>query len=296
MAAKRLRTVVAPALPVAPPGPLKKYLDALTNILRLYFHQIDNALRELMADTVPYNVRVARGEVAGATPVYKVSHNDLVGTTNVAIWPPSGDYPWITTAAVVYVSSDDANDTLLGTGAQKAMVVGLDADYNEISVEVELNGLTQVATTGYEFLRINECYVTVCGSGGTSAGSIYVANSGATLGVPTGDTYATTTDHNEAHFSQYTVPAGKTLYVEAVYFNSAMDQDNKHSHCQFNIRLADSNVFRVKLETTMDSDTTYIAMEYPFPVPEKSDLEMRAESTSTTTTITGIMTGLLMDD
>ena len=46
--------VVAPALPTGPVTYSKSYIDRFNNILRLYFNQLDNALRNAVATSVPY--------------------------------------------------------------------------------------------------------------------------------------------------------------------------------------------------------------------------------------------------
>lgn len=46
----------APALPYAPPDYNKQYVDQLNNVLRIYFNQIDNILRELVTAQGPYGI------------------------------------------------------------------------------------------------------------------------------------------------------------------------------------------------------------------------------------------------
>ena len=46
----------APALPYAPADYNKQYVDQLNNVLRIYFNQIDNILRELVAAQGPYGI------------------------------------------------------------------------------------------------------------------------------------------------------------------------------------------------------------------------------------------------
>jgi len=46
----------APALPYAPTDYNKQYVDQLNNVLRIYFNQIDNILRELVAAQGPYGI------------------------------------------------------------------------------------------------------------------------------------------------------------------------------------------------------------------------------------------------
>jgi len=45
-----LNRVVSPRLPNAPTQYEQRYIDALTNILRLYFNQVDGILGQLQAD------------------------------------------------------------------------------------------------------------------------------------------------------------------------------------------------------------------------------------------------------
>jgi hypothetical protein len=50
MSARLLGKTSPPALPVAPPSPLKGFMDALNNILRLFFNGIGNAVNSLVGE------------------------------------------------------------------------------------------------------------------------------------------------------------------------------------------------------------------------------------------------------
>ncbi len=50
MARKLVQRVQAPALPIPKAGPLKEYLDALNNILRLFFNLLSNAVNTVFGD------------------------------------------------------------------------------------------------------------------------------------------------------------------------------------------------------------------------------------------------------
>mgnify|MGYP003665530478 CR=1 FL=1 len=50
MARKLVQKVQAPALPIPKAGPLKEYLDALNNILRLFFNLLSNAVNTVFGD------------------------------------------------------------------------------------------------------------------------------------------------------------------------------------------------------------------------------------------------------
>ena len=102
--------VIAPALPTGPETYNRSYVDRFNNILRLYFNQIDNALRNAVANTVPYGLRVAQGTVTGAASLYRFGFNADVDTTEETIWSEGGNIPYPAAAGEVYISSSDTND------------------------------------------------------------------------------------------------------------------------------------------------------------------------------------------
>jgi len=63
------------------------------------------------------------------------------------LWRASAVYVFPPSAAVLRLVSDSANDTLAGTGARTAEILGLDANYMLQSETVNMAGLTQVLTT-----------------------------------------------------------------------------------------------------------------------------------------------------
>ena len=286
---------VAPRLPTPPQGYDQQSFEQFNNVLRIYFNQLDNALREVMAVQEPYTLQVSKGQVAGATPLYKFARNPDINSTEETIWEHGGNYVFPTSAAVRYVSSSDANDTNGGTGANKIRVFGLDANYALIEEEVELAGQTQVATS-LSYLRIYRAYVTLAGSGGTAAGTVYVADSGASAGVPTGNVYANLGTSNQTLLGVYTVPAGKTLYLDDINFTSAITLANANVTIKFNIRDFGSNVFRTIVITELQSGTYIDKFEYPQPIYEKTDIEVRAVATSNNNPITVSWQGVLIDN
>jgi len=192
---------VAPRLPTPPQGYDQQSFEQFNNVLRIYFNQLDNALREVMAVQEPYTLQVSKGQVAGATPLYKFARNPDINSTEETIWEHGGNYVFPTSAAVRYVSSSDANDTNGGTGANKVRVFGLDADYALIEEEVELAGQTQVATS-LSYLRIYRAYVTLAGSGGTAALSMLLIVE--RLRVCLLEMYTLASERQTRHFWGYT--------------------------------------------------------------------------------------------
>lgn len=103
--------------------------------------------------------------------------------TNEDIWDGTGVFPFLDTAVTMTISSDSANDTAVGSGARRVRVMGLDEYYNEVAIDVTLNGTTGV-TLPTKMLIVYRMYILSVGSGGTNAGSIWVGTGDITAGVP----------------------------------------------------------------------------------------------------------------
>lgn len=127
------------------------------------------------------------------------------GTVPELLSPLGGMIAIRAAAAIVEVVSSAAADAAAGTGARTIRVWGLDADWNEITEDITLNGTTAVQGTKL-FLRINTVAVLTAGTGLTNAGNITIrdASAGTTrsyiaLGVSTSEV------------GLFSVPAGHTL-------------------------------------------------------------------------------------
>ena len=215
---------VAPQLP-SPPGEYNRQaFEQFNNVLRIYFNQLDNALRDVMAAQEPYQLQVSKGQITGASAEYKFGYNSDINGTEETVWAAGGNYPWASAAFTAYVSSSSILDTGIGTGAQTVTVQGLDENYVQQSVTVTLNGQAQVQVGDASgWLRVNRVFVVTSGAGGTAAGDIYVSVSGALLGIPTGAIYAKIdAGDNQTQQAIYTVPAGHSVYLDDVSFTSAV--------------------------------------------------------------------------
>ncbi len=285
--------VVAPALPKPPQTYTKGYLDQFNNILRLYFNRLDRAISNLMSSTVPYNLRVSQGIVTGASSVYKFGFNSDIDTSEETIWSQGGLYSYSTSAAVVYLSSTDANDTVSGTGARTVTIEGLDSSYVAISETLNLNGQTQVATTK-QFIRVNRTYVATAGTNGTAAGTLYVATSGSSSGVPTGTTYANIPQgDNQSQMGVYTVPAGHSFFIDSTSFTAAVATATNSVTTKLMTR-EESGVFRTRFINVIENNHLANNFEYPIKVPAKTDIELRAIGSAANNQVSGSFEGVLI--
>jgi hypothetical protein len=99
-------------------------------------------------------------------------------------------------------------------GAQAVYIGGLDANYNQQSeICLTAGGTPGYTATIKTWYRINEFRVISVGTGLKSAGAIALADA---AGTPATVFYSyITAGFNRARNSQYTIPAGKTLWVTA---------------------------------------------------------------------------------
>jgi|8_EtaG_2_1085327.scaffolds.fasta_scaffold00826_10 hypothetical protein len=295
MAAGTELRVVAPALPKPPQAYTKGYSDQFNNILRLYFNRIDRALSNLMSATVPYNLRVSQGIVTGASSTYKFGFNSDIDTAEETLWTQGGVYAYSTSAALIYLSSTDANDTVSGTGARTVTIEGLDSSYVAISETLNLNGQTQVATTK-QFIRVNRMYVVTAGAGETAAGTLYVGTSGASSGVPTGTTYAAIPQgDNQSQMAVYTVPALHSFYIDSISFTAAVATATNSVTTKLMTRET-SGVLRTRFINVIENNHLANNFEYPIKVPAKTDIELRAIGSAANNQVSGAFEGVLIAD
>ena len=278
----------APALPYPPQAYDQQSFEEFNKVLRIYFNQLDNALRNAMAVQEPYDLQVSKGQIAGATSLYKFGFNPDIDGTEETIWEQGGNVPWPTAAFTAYIVSDAAADNGTSTtGAQTVTVQGLDADYNIKSVSVTLNGTTEVAISG-TWIRINRAFVTLSGTGGTAAGTILIQSSGG------GVVYANLSNGNQTQMAVYTVPAGHTLYLDDINFTAAISQSNNSATVKLVAREFGSNTFRTRFINVMQSGQHIDKFEYPFVFPEKTDVESRASTTNNNNEVGASFQGVLI--
>ena len=223
----------------------------------------------------PFELQVARNQIAGHRALFKFGINGDVGTSVETVWAQGGTYAYPASATVMKISSSSTDDTSAGTGARTIAIFGLDADYNEISESVLLDGQTAV-NTGNSYLRISRMYVTTAGSGATAAGTIYAGTGTVTSGVPATVYGMITLTANQTQMAFWTVPAGYTLYLMGVYFTSANSTANASTNFQL-IQRPLGGVFRIQSSARTAGNGDFILdLHTPLAFTEKTDIEIRA--------------------
>lgn len=196
------------------------------------------------------------------------------------VWPLGGDYVFPTQARIHDLVSTDAADTAVGTGARTVLVEGLDADYQEISETITLNGITPVLTT-LQYIRINLMTVRSAGSGGKNAGVVT-----ATAQVDSTVTSLLSIGTNRSQQCIFTVPTNVDFLINHFYIALGKQMATEVT-CTILVRPF-NEVFQtgatIAGNSTGTTDTLH-PFNPPVRIKAKSDIMLRASVSSNNTEI-----------
>ena len=210
----------------------------------------------------PFGLHVKRGYVQGHEHVHKFGFNTSVTTSATLVWNGGGDYTYPTSAAQLGVVGTSTTDN------SQITIEGLDADYNELSNVVTLNGTTTVTTSG-SYLRAYRAYVS---DDNEPAGNVTITHSGSNIAI-------IRADEGQTLMATYTVPAGYTAYLYQLVLGGAAELANKFMTIRLRTRESNS-VFRTQAKYTVAAQTFEETMVFPLVFPEKTDIEITAQSSS----------------
>jgi hypothetical protein len=242
----------------------------------------------------PFDLQVSRGQIQGHRNVTVFGFNPDVDNTQVSVWPLPSLITFPASAIQMTVSSTSANDTSAGTGARTIVVQGLDANYNEVTETVTMNGQTAVTMTA-SLLRVNYAYVATAGSGNSAAGDIYIGTGVVTAGVPATAYDIIKFDYNNTTTGSYTIPAGYNGYVSQGLFSSGQAGGSN----QVQGRLLTRGVNNIRMTAALTSINNGVAnyvFEYPLAVPEKTTIEATAVGSSTNNSVSSMFIILLVKE
>lgn len=240
----------------------------------------------------PFELQVSRGQVFGHQNVTIFGYNPDVDTSRVTVWPYTGILPLPPAALQMKVSSSSADDTAAGTGARTVFVGGLDANHNQISETVTLNGQTAVLTVN-SYLHINSAYVATTGSGLSAAGDIYFGDGVVTAGVPATVYDLIKFDYNSRITGSYTIPAGYTGYVSQGLFSAGQPGGSAQVSGRL-MTIGVDGVRRTAAITTVNNGVADYVFEYPLTIPEKTTLEATAQASSNNNSASSMFIVLLI--
>ena len=179
-----------------------------------------NAGTNVVGAVVPYKLHVKMGNVSGTTVFEKFGRNDDVDTTTDPedVWNGSGLYTGHPTgsAETLEIFSSDANDTVLGSGAQTVTIYNLLDATGAVSADVtlDMDGTTPVSLGATTYYRGGtRVKVRTAGATGWNEGTITVRHTTTTANIFSVMPIA----FNQTVVGAYTVPLGQTLYLDRLY-------------------------------------------------------------------------------
>lgn len=226
----------------------------------------------------PFELQVSRGQITWHQSVTVFGFNPDVDASPETIWPGDGILPFPAAAIQMKISSSSENDSSGNTGARTIYIGGLDANHDEISEIVTMNGQTAVLTV-QSFLHINQAYVMTAGNLNGAAGTIYIGTGTVTAGVPATIYDIIAYDYNTRITGSYTVPAGYTAYLSQGLF-SAGQAGGTNSVTGRLMTRGTNNIRLTAAVTTINNGTADYVFEYPTAIPEKTTIEAQAFGSS----------------
>ena len=236
--------------------------------------------------TEPFYLQVARGQIGYHKSIFKFGFNNDIDNTLETVWSQGGLYTYLSSASTLYISSSSTADDVTGTGARTVTVIGLDANYDEASVTVDMDGQNGVQLgDASNWARVFRVLVETAGTGGQNAGVLYVGTEASpTLGVPTNKYATVPIGDNQSLMALWTVPRGYTAYLLQTDVTLATTQNNKYATVSLVARPS-GGVFNVKDRFVKSESSVHQGYEVPLKFLEKTDLEFRAVGDSSTADI-----------
>jgi hypothetical protein len=226
----------------------------------------------------PFELQVSRGQIAWHRAVIVFGFNPDVDASPETVWPGGGLLTFPSAPIQMKISSASANDTSNGTGARTVFIGGLDANHNEISETVTMNGQTAVLTTK-SYLHINQAYVASAGDLKGAAGNIYIGTGTVTAGVPATIYDIIAYDYNNRITGSFTIPAGYTGYLSQGLFSAGQGGGSNAVTGRL-ITRGTNNIPLTAAVTTLNNGTADYNFEYPVVIPEKTTVEAQAFGSS----------------
>jgi hypothetical protein len=212
--------------------------------------------------------------------VFKFGFNPDIDDALETVWEQGGLYAYPLAAIQMTLSSSSDDDTgNEGDGARTVEIFGLDADYNEISEVIYLDGQTPVTTVN-SYLRANRMIVRSAGDLEENAGVIYLGTGTVTAGVPVVKYATISVGDGQTLMALWTVPAGYTAFLTKMSLSTGTSTNTKAILNASLVARPYGEVFQIKERFTITDGAHEQFYTFPLRFTEKTDLEMRTFSSS----------------
>ena len=227
---------------------------------------------------------IAKGEVSGHSFVHKFGAvPQMSNNTTGTVWDVNDTpYPWASwaTAGTISIPAVNASDD-----GKTVSIVGLDADYNPLTENIEVSSSVAVTTTN-SFIRIYRAFM-VNGSA-TNIGNINIQKGGVTVARITAGKAQTLR-------AIYTVPAGYTAYLTQ---GTCTCQAGSDATGFMFVRYGGESSFRVghSFEVSGAGGQYFYPFDVPIPIPEKSDIDVEVSIRTNNARVTAAFDLILMQN
>jgi len=231
---------------------------------------------------------VALGRVTGWRALRKFGRNDDVdGTEEMWEYGTSRVLP-VTAATLSVVSSSSQDTNTTGTGAWTITVEGLDADYEELTETITMNGTSPVSSTGV-FFRVNRAYVLTGGTGDTNVGNIDIS-------INAAEQAFIEADEGQTHQTHYTVPAGHTVLVTGLTVVTGTLGGSSSLVVESQIKLLGGMWRAISAVDLTDGQTYQSRNTIGTVIPEKTEIRQKLILSGANGNVAGIFNGYLINN
>lgn len=223
---------------------------------------------------------IARGLVVNTTSQHKFGAVPAMSqNTTGTVWDKNDTvYPWsaFDTAGILVAAQSNASDN-----GKTVTVIGLDANYSEVSEEFTLSSSGTVNGTQV-FKRVYRAYM----SDGPNVGNVTFSRGGA-------EVLRITAGKSQTLMAIYTVPAGYTAYLIQ---GTCTCQAGADATGDMFIRYFGQTSFRVghSFEVSGTGGQYLYHFAVPIAIPAKSDIDIRAKVRSNNARITAAFDMILV--
>jgi len=232
----------------------------------------------------PFDLQVARNQIAGHQTVSIFGYQASVGTTPIPIWENASTYTFPTSASTLTLVSTSTSDNT----SASVLISGLDANFNPISETLFLNGTTGVTTVN-SYLRVNSLVM-------VSPGTSQVTNVGIiTIKQSTNTLAQINAGVGKSQSTVFTVPNGYTFYLDLAEVNTSNSYTGS-TIVTYRVQ-ALNNVTGVQLTVLQQPFVSLYSANRasdPFAYTQKTDIQWQLSASTGTIAAGVIVTGKLI--
>ncbi len=242
-----------------------------------------------------FGLNVQRGLIPGISVIHRFGRNPDIDISSgfSDLWNDvlsAGHYTGFDAAdaEIVNISSDDANDSLTGTGANTIMLLGLGIGNTPQTEIIELNGTTAVQST-LTYLRLDNALV-MTGGNGVDPNAV---NSG-TISCNQSITTANFFFHivpgtNRTTIACFTIPEGKVGYMTSLFVTLAK-KGSAGVEPRALVRLPGGVFQVVEWLAISGSGSSYVDRQFNAPllgIPAGTDIKLQADTDTNNVGVAG---------